>query len=274
LSILALPAFLNKPFLHKLNFHKWMLCLFWVVMILFTIVSTKIVHYSSMAYLPLSFLAASTVVKLIETKSVMPKWVNGLLVFIGVLLGLAITLLPIIGINKKALIPYLNDPFAVLCLNTPVIWSGFEVLIGIFFLVGNLTAVVLLIKNKPIKSVACFALNTSVCLSLALWFIVPKIEAYSQRPAIEFWESVKNKDAYLKPVGYKSYAHYFYGTIQPMPQPPFETQEDWFIKSCPKDIYFMTKAHKNTLENYKDIHLIETRGGFSLYYKAKANTSN
>ena len=31
--------------------------LFWVVLVLFTIVTTKIVHYSSLAYFPLSYLA-------------------------------------------------------------------------------------------------------------------------------------------------------------------------------------------------------------------------
>ena len=38
--------------------------LFWVVLILFTIVSTKIVHYSSLAYFPLSYLASVEIQKL------------------------------------------------------------------------------------------------------------------------------------------------------------------------------------------------------------------
>ncbi len=35
-----------------------MLILFWVVLILFTIVKTKIVHYSSLCYFPLTFIGA------------------------------------------------------------------------------------------------------------------------------------------------------------------------------------------------------------------------
>jgi hypothetical protein len=41
-----------------INFKKWMKILFWVVLILFSIVQTKIVHYSSLCYYPISFFAA------------------------------------------------------------------------------------------------------------------------------------------------------------------------------------------------------------------------
>ena len=57
MSVLALGSF-NKTTTSGNPLAKWMMVLFWVVMILFTIVTTKIVHYSSMAYLPLSYLAA------------------------------------------------------------------------------------------------------------------------------------------------------------------------------------------------------------------------
>src|SRR5262249_42718142 len=64
MSIIALQA-ITKIYteLSRLQFKKWMLILFWVVMLLFSIVKTKIVHYSSLTYFPLSFLAAHTVSK-------------------------------------------------------------------------------------------------------------------------------------------------------------------------------------------------------------------
>jgi 4-amino-4-deoxy-L-arabinose transferase-like glycosyltransferase len=40
------------------DFTRWMWIMFWVVLILFSIVKTKIVHYSSLCYFPLTFLAA------------------------------------------------------------------------------------------------------------------------------------------------------------------------------------------------------------------------
>jgi 4-amino-4-deoxy-L-arabinose transferase-like glycosyltransferase len=56
-SVLALKGFRNENI--ENDFHrlikKWMVILFWVVLILFSIVKTKIVHYSSLAYFPLTF---------------------------------------------------------------------------------------------------------------------------------------------------------------------------------------------------------------------------
>ena len=56
ISVFALPAFGNKYTKEiPISFGFWMKILFWVVMILFSLSTTKIIHYSSMAYLPLSF---------------------------------------------------------------------------------------------------------------------------------------------------------------------------------------------------------------------------
>ena len=42
---------------------RWLLALFWVVLILFSIVQTKIVHYSSLCYFPLTYLATYSIQK-------------------------------------------------------------------------------------------------------------------------------------------------------------------------------------------------------------------
>src|SRR4029453_3440170 len=40
------------------DFRRWMLILFWVVLVVFSLVQTKVVHYSSLCYFPLTYLAA------------------------------------------------------------------------------------------------------------------------------------------------------------------------------------------------------------------------
>ena len=40
------------------DFRRWMLMLFWVVLVAFSLVQTKVVHYSSLGYFPLTYLAA------------------------------------------------------------------------------------------------------------------------------------------------------------------------------------------------------------------------
>jgi len=46
-------------------------------------------------------------------------------------------------------------------------------------------------------------------------FLLPQIEKISQRPAIEFLKEKATENCYIWPIGYKSYAHYFYADMQP-----------------------------------------------------------
>ncbi len=55
------------------DFTRWMWMLFWVVLILFSIVKTKIVHYSSLCYYPLTYLAATQIVAFLESRRRIPK---------------------------------------------------------------------------------------------------------------------------------------------------------------------------------------------------------
>ena len=69
-ALLAIPMLVRKDKGNAFQdmYSGWMQILFWVVIILFTVVKTKIVHYSSLCYFPLSFLAALYINGLIERK--------------------------------------------------------------------------------------------------------------------------------------------------------------------------------------------------------------
>ena len=101
LSIIAIPRFLNMKEQDTfdpmaIEFEKWMKILFWVVMILFSISTTKIVHDSSMSYLPLSYLAATYLFNISEKKLEVKKWMLVTIVFFGFVFSSLLTLLPII----------------------------------------------------------------------------------------------------------------------------------------------------------------------------------
>ena len=69
-SVFALKGFAKNTndSISQENFKIWMMILFWLVLILFTIVKTKIVHYSSLCYFPLTFLAAYTIHKIMRSE--------------------------------------------------------------------------------------------------------------------------------------------------------------------------------------------------------------
>ena len=216
LSIIAIPRFFNKKEQDTFEFEKWMKILFWVVMILFSISTTKIVHYSSMAYLPLSFLAATYLFKLHERKLAVKKWMLITIGFFGFVFSSLLTLLPIILDRKDDwLIPNLKDPFAAAQLSVDIPITGWEFLIGVFYFISIVFGVYFLSKLQVIKSVLVLSISTAFCLLVYTRVMVPKIESFSQGPMIAFYEKHKGKDVYLTPVNMKSYAQYFYAEVQP-----------------------------------------------------------
>ena len=194
---------------------KWMLNLFWVVLILFTIVQTKIVHYSSMCYFPLTYLAAYTLYKIIYSGKVLSKIVLIIGLFLIVFLGITFTVIGLINYFIPTIIKsnIIDDKFAIACLQTPVKWSGFEWIIGILFLSFSIYFFINIRKNK--RNVFGLFITSLVSIWMVTLFIVPKIEPYTQGPAIEFYESLKGKDCYVETIGFKSYAYLFYTNRQP-----------------------------------------------------------
>ena len=216
LSIIAIPRFFNKKEQDTFEFEKWMKILFWVVMILFSISTTKIVHYSSMAYLPLSFLAATYLFKLHERKLEAKKWMLISIGFFGFVFSSLLTLLPIILDRKEdLLIPNLKDPFAAAQLSVAIPITGWEFLIGVFYFISIVFGVYFLSKLQVIKSVIVLSISTAFCLLVFTRVMVPKIESFSQGPMIKFYERYQGKDVYVTPVNMKSYAQYFYSEVQP-----------------------------------------------------------
>ena len=69
---------------YQREFRRWMLILFWVVLILFSVVQSKIVHYSSLCYFPLTYLAALTLMQLEERKIQFSIWLTALGITISI----------------------------------------------------------------------------------------------------------------------------------------------------------------------------------------------
>ena len=243
------------------NFRKWMVVLFWVVMILFTIVKTNTVHYSSMTWFPVSFLAAYHVYHWSEGKIVWQKWVTATLIFIGAVMSIALIAVPIIGQNSAFLIPYIKDPFAVGNLQAKVTWAGWEQYIGVAYLV----AIIILIWKRQIQALF---ISTAICLFLYSAIVVPKIEGYSQGAAISFYQSLKGKDVYVEPVGFKSYAQLFYFQKQPT-KIKRSTEAYLHADNLDKPTYFVMKITADSvIKANPKLQLIEEKNGF-LFYQRK-----
>jgi 4-amino-4-deoxy-L-arabinose transferase-like glycosyltransferase len=219
-SVFAIRALLKKgedtPF--EVHMLKWMRILFWVVLILFSIVKTKIIHYSSLCYFPLTYLAAYTIYKLINGTFAWKKWMTFLLVLIGAGFSFALTVLPFFESFKQQVIDagWVKDPFALANLSVKAQWNGFEWLTGIAFGAAVAGGIFLFLRKKNQTAFTFLFTGSLVATTAAVILITPRIEEYSQGPAIAYWEAHANPDFYLETIGYKSYAHYFYGNASPV----------------------------------------------------------
>jgi len=194
-------------------FKQWMGILFWVTLLLFSIVKTKIVHYSSLCWFPLTAIASFYLYEIFTGKVRRIHIVFKLLIgIIGFLLSLILIAIPFALVNKAVWIHLLEDPFAKANLQANVQWYWWDGLGGGVLLQGVLFY--LFSKKNQLKTSLLF-LSVTVCCLYTSVMIVPKIEGISQRANIEFFEKRQGEDCYVETVGYRSYAQYFYSKKQP-----------------------------------------------------------
>ena len=262
---------------------QFMTVLLLVVVILFSIVKTKIVHYSSMAYFPITFLAALGIEKMLTSENPKLNWktINSIAFwFLGSILALAFAAIPLLGLFMPSVIPFAKDEFTKLVMSADVYWSGFELSVAVVFLVGLTVAFVLLQKKQILRAVSVLFPATALGLFLLLPVVVPKLEVYLQGAPVEFYKSIQQKDVYLKVMHYKSYADLFYS------QRSYEnsgaahgfTGDNWDVRweqhlmhgELSKPAYFITKH--NHAEKYREsdsLVVYKEKNGFVIFKRVK-----
>lgn len=271
-SIFALPALLGRrSFASLRSTGRWMVVSFWVVLILFTIVRTKIVHYSSFCYFPLSFLGAWAAGQMIEGKLRFTGWQRGLLIGISAGYGLILTGLTLFDSFKDRIIPYVQDPFAVSCMEAASEWKGFEPFVGLFLVLMTVVFCIGFKRDRRMRSFVFLAAGNLVFAMTAILCAVPEVEKYSQASAVDFYIERQGEDCYVKPAYFKSYAHYFYTDRQP------ENNCDDFgwLSSGPidKPCYFVVKDIPEDVERLQadapDAVFLYRQSGFQFFMRPK-----
>ncbi len=239
---------------------------FAVILTVFSISTTKIVHYSSMTYIPMVFIAA-WFFDTMFSENISLKWFSYLLLLLDMLLfGTAFAALPYLGLHPELLTPYIKDPVAVASLNVQVDWNIFWTAFGMAWLLISLWLFRKLItKDYGIYIFGTLFLNVAILNVVAALF-VPRIAEYSQGPAVKFFKSLQNKNAYVITYGYKSYAHYFYRNLQPDDVPPTNNPRT-LAEKYTKPVFVSMKINKEEefRKKYPMYRKIKREGAFVFY---------
>ena len=272
-SVFAVQAFFDRQPRDsgaQQDFRKWMKILFWTVLILFSVVRSKIVHYSSLAYFPLTFLAAHALHQIWIGNRKVSRWEIAGTATIGGLFVLLLLIIPFAGTHIERFAPlFSKDPFAMANLEAKVRWTGWESLPALVLIAAILFFMRKIRKGKVGQSAAFLFGGTALFVMLSLITLVKRIEGYSQRAAIEFFKERKGEDCYLLPYGYKSYAHLFYAAPQKAGRACFLSEEcqDYVLNGkIDKPAYIVTKIHKaGELSGYPDLREIRRKNGFVFF---------
>ena len=266
-SILAIPSFFKAKYNGRWDrdFKKWMVILFWVVTVLFTIVQSRIIHYSSLAWFSVTFLAAYSMYKWSRRELPYRKYVGVLLGFLGGIISLLILGVAVIGLNVKKLAPYVEDAFARGNMEADVHWSGFEGAIGVLLVVALITGIVYLSRNRFSRAALSLFGGTAIVVFFASAIIVPKVERYSQGADIDFFIARQGENCYVHTLGFKSYGDLFY-TLKEKPTNPSSYDQTWLLTGpIDKPVYFVTKIDRvQNWENsqYPELKELYRKNGF------------
>jgi 4-amino-4-deoxy-L-arabinose transferase-like glycosyltransferase len=248
------------------TFTRLMIILFWTVLVLFSIVKTKTVLYSSLTWFPITYLAALFLYSLCTRSRAPGRPLIIALALFGGLVSLAIALFPVLIMNKQWIVPLIRDKFAVACLENPVPWTGFEFLLGVGYMAALAASLALFIKKRPVA--ASFALfgSSAVCLFLFMLVFAPKIEAYSQGGPVAFYKEHSSGDVYVRAL-FKSYADLFYSRKKPGANPRSHDKE-WLLKGdIDKPAYFVARVTQTKrYDSDTSIKLIRLKSEYGFVY--------
>ncbi|MEZ5013077.1 MAG: glycosyltransferase family 39 protein [Chitinophagales bacterium] len=191
-------------------FATWMRILLWAVLIVFSIIQTKIAHYSSLVYFPLTYLAATT---LYRKEGVWTGWESIGLIITGLFFTAVIICVPMFFMHPDMISSFVHDAFTAEALHAQGGWGGWEPYISILLVAGLILA--FFERKKNIQRATWIFINCRYCYQRNGNFFTPHIERYSQGAMIDFLIDKSTEDCYTDVQGQKSYAPGFYGKHTP-----------------------------------------------------------
>lgn len=231
-----------------------------LVLILFSVVQTKIIHYSSMAYYPITYFAA---LSLYDESKKGRSFLNFITICFLVILSVCIVAIPILGVNLHSVLTSIQDLQTRSQLALNVEWSYYECVWGIGVLI---LAIVLWVRLKDRNWIA-FILTPTIVLIIMIVF-TPKLERYIQGTLIDFYKSNYNKNVDIQTLYIKSYANLFYANKKPFLNDSSKTHLFYLYDTISRPVYFVLRQkedHYIDTNVLVDLTKIKDENGFCIY---------
>lgn len=262
--------FLFRQYVYKENWNehwfKIMTICGILVLILFSIVQTKIIHYSSMAYFPISYIAAKA---LAHSEFELKKWQKHLFIVFTFLILLVLTITPVFGVHLEDILPYIKNKQTQSQLMIPVKWTYIESIYAIIF-----SFIIIILYFKINQKVNFFFLLTPLFIVYFMILYSPKIERYVQGHLIDFYKSKKGENVDIVPLYIKSYACFYYANKQPFENRTEKNHIFYLYENINRDAYFILRnkdTHNIDTTKLTDVHQLKEIDGYSIYCRKAKN---
>lgn len=265
-------------------YRLWMIIVFAVVLVIFSVVKTKIIHYSSMTYLPLTFLAAVAIHRWLRRIVHINPSTRMALLAMCLLWAILAAAVPLAFMNSDWLLslPTFRDAFLRASLQQRVVWTGFEPLLAIILLAGGVFAVFTMrTEHKRMLTVSILFGSVIAFVTLFLPLVAPLIERYTQGAAVGFYKSKQGQSVYVEPLTMKSYAHLFY-SLKPQElsssakRVRHEMWEYWLLRgNIDRPAYFVSKINDAPQwRAHSNLRVIGEHGGFVFFERVNAQVDS
>lgn len=210
-SIFALNSLRVKTYEANIQkiFRLSMVCCLFVVILISSLFKVKLVHYSVLAYFPISFLAAYSIRYIIEEDQKIKNSTYALFIAGALIWTLCLILLPLTRANLDFVRPYIHEDTLHLALSAHYPWENLEIIFGIgYFLLFSISILIFLFRKKKLLGFVILFMGCMIFNNALLLYYVPKIEQLTQGPQVEFVTNNKNEKAY----------YHYYGGITMIPK--------------------------------------------------------
>lgn len=257
---------INRHFKENSNFNAvTLICIAWIgfVLVLFSIVSTKLPHYSASTYIPLTFLIALNLYQAMKKKLAFPKWVIVFYFILGCGFAMVLIVLPDMA-NK-----YIAEQGAVFNYN----WSNHTIGFGIILIILNILGGTLFLLKKT-KIAVILTVIGMLIFTQGLWRLyLPPFLKFAQEPLIEMVNESHKKDGEVVLYRILSFAAMFYGQkeIKILHNYKFPSHPIILNSRHAKDVYIITNLSNKTRlkKEHPLVNFIKDKGQFSLFMLKK-----
>jgi 4-amino-4-deoxy-L-arabinose transferase-like glycosyltransferase len=246
-------------------FRIYMYILIGIILVLFSLVETKLVHYSSLSYFPVAFLAAWVWENWLERRVEIRRWQRGLLASIVSLLALVSMAFPLILMNSQRidLSGITDSPFVLEALGNSFDLHLYDLLPGLFLLVAGSISI-RRIGKRDARGIPMIYASTLIFVTALMIRITPVAEQITQHAAIEFFKAHAEEDVHLETLGFKSFANLYYGRKDRFMKENGLDRAALLRGESPRDAYFVLKLDNRDrfLEQYPNLVVLYEKNGY------------